>query len=113
MAKIDVGLPHDAGGRLMLGLASVLFAPLCAAGFWGMLTSVPAPPDLVGRIGCVLVEELLFTATLFFGSGLIWCIFKPAWLEASLNAITVKLAWLLIPISVPVIGAVLWVLTFG
>lgn len=107
-SNFDPSLPPQPS-RLMLGLAAVLFVPIFAAGLWGMMVEVPAPRNLGEWLGKLLIEELLLSGLVFFTLGFVWAVFKPAWLERGLHLLAKKVIWLLLPLSLQIIGIVVWI----
>jgi hypothetical protein len=104
--------PPPAPSRLMLGLAAVLFVPLCAGGLWGMLFNVPAGGNAFEAIAKFVIEELLAFALFFFLGGLIWALFKPRWMVRMLDQLAKKVLLLLLAIVVPTFGMIVWNLWF-
>jgi hypothetical protein len=73
--------PRDVLGRIGLFLASAFFAPVF--GFIAYMFLVLAhPASIEGWAVAIIVGELGVAGLLFFGTGLIWALFMPRWLES-------------------------------
>ena len=81
--------PHDVLGRVALFVASAFWAPVF--GFIAYAISVgPAPVTLEGRVFSSVVSELSLAGCLLFGTGLVWSLFRPNWLESLVKRLTQK-----------------------
>jgi hypothetical protein len=102
--------PND--GRLMLSVGGLLFIPLCVGGVYSLAVVLPAPQGPIEWGFRVLFEELAITATLFFTIGFAWGITGSRRLKRMLDVITVKFAWIFIPIAVAALATAAWVAIF-
>ena len=103
--------PND--GRVMLAVAGLLFIPLAFAAGWALFFLVARPQGPWEWAAHVVLGELAVAAILFFTIGFLWAITGNRLLKALLDAAAAKLAWVLIPIAVPVFVAVVFVLIGG
>ena len=97
----------------MLAVGGLLFVPLSVAGLWFLSFESPRPQNLLEWIVRVLLEELAIGATLFFSLGFLWGMTGHPNLKRILDAISVRFAWILIPMSIPVLATVVWFLLCG
>jgi hypothetical protein len=83
--------PRDLYGRLALGIASLLLCPLGTLGavscFFGA-----GPRGLDHWLVRAMAGELCVAFALFFGSGLVWAVATPNWLENLLEPVAKKMA---------------------
>jgi hypothetical protein len=94
--------------RLMLGLAALLFVPVCAGGLWGMLFNVPAAQNLGESLGKLIIEEILALALAFFLCGFLWALFMPLWVHRLLDQLAKKIIWLLAAVLAPGFCMIFW-----
>ena len=94
--------PDSHDGRLMLGIGGILFIPISAAAVWGLFIELPVPQSPLEWVGRILCEDLAISATLFFTSGFLWAISGNRQLRRLMDSAAVKLAWVLIPMAIPV-----------
>lgn len=87
--------------------------PLSAGGAWSLLFLLPRPQGALEWACRVVLEELAISATLFFSLGLLWGISGRQRVKMLLDAASLKLVWIQIPIAVPVVVAVLSFVLFG
>lgn len=102
---------HD--GRLMLGVGGLLFIPLTATGTWFLLFELPEPQGPLEWGIRIFLDELALVATFFFSVGFLWAISGNQQLKKLLDAASVKFAWLLIPLAIPLFAAVVSILILG
>lgn len=102
--------PND--GRMMLGLGGLIFIPLSVGAVYGLAFNVPAPQGPVEWAIHVFLSEVAVTATLFFGIGFAWAISANRTLKRIFDRITVKFAWLFIPIAIPALLTAAWIAIF-
>ena len=100
-------------GRLILGVGGLLFIPLAAAGAWSLFFALPRPQGPFEWGMRIFLEELALSATFFFSVGFLWAVSGNRWLKKLLDTASLKFAWLLIPLAIPVFVAVTCILSCG
>jgi len=93
--------PNPDDGRLALAVGGLLFIPLSIGAIYGLNFEVPAPQGPLEWGIRIFLDELAIAAALFFGIGFLWAITGSRSLKRLLDRITVKFAWLFIPIAIP------------
>ena len=104
--------PNPDDGRLMLGLGGLLFIPLSVGAIYGLAFNVPAPQGPIEWAVHILLGEVTVTATIFFVIGFAWAITGNRTLKRVFDSITVRFAWLFIPIAIPALMIAAWIAIF-
>src|SRR5689334_8277403 len=92
--------PRDLYGRIALGIASLVLAPVGAAMFVALLTR-PRPRGVTEWLVVAVASELSLALAIFFVCGLVWAVATPKWLEASLERVARRLTVALFLFMVP------------
>jgi hypothetical protein len=100
-------------GRLMMGVAGLLFIPIASAGVYSLLYVLQRPQGPVEWGIRILLDQLAISALLFFTVGFLWAISGNRRLKKLLDTVAIKLAWILIPLAIPAFGMAAWVAIFG
>jgi hypothetical protein len=93
----------------MLGVGGLLFIPISVGTIWGLFFVLPPPQGLLEWVVRILLEDLAISATLFFTVGFLWALSGSQRLKKLMDSASVKLAWILIPLAIPVTIAIMGV----
>jgi hypothetical protein len=104
--------PHQDDGRMMLGCGGILFIPIAVSGSWYLFFESPRPQGLFEWVVFIVMEELAIGGTLFFSLGFLWAITGSRQLKNVLDIASVRFAWILIPLAIPVFVLVAWLVIF-